>query len=198
MKYQQTGSVRKALWLAALAVTVVLASSCEMPNYTAFVHFQNFDKVAHFGVFGLLATLVARIPWMQRRRPLGIYTAIVCASLFGASDEWHQHFTASRSMDVMDWVADTLGASLAVWLYAHWSWYRATLEQVIFELRKQRVEKSPEPWVIPPDGFRRSQQTDSEAALAGSRRLKILSPLPGEPDLVAGAKRSALSSLTYG
>lgn len=167
MKHHQSGSLRKTLWLTALAATVVLASGCEMPNYTAWVHFQNFDKVAHLAVFGLLATLVASIPWVQRRRPLGIYTAIVGVSLFGASDEWHQQFTPTRTMDVLDWAADTLGAAVAVALYAHWSWYRATLERKIFELRKRRVEKVPEPCVIPLDGFRRGEQTDRTPALAG-------------------------------
>ncbi len=167
MKPHQPGSLRRVLWLAALAVTVVLASGCEMPNYTAVVHFQNFDKVAHFFVFGLMATLVARIPWVQRRRPLGIYTAVLFVSLFGATDELHQHFTPTRSMDVWDWVTDTLGAGLAVWVYAQWHWYRTTLERPVAELLKRRVEIGGEPCVIPVDGFRQGETTDRGPALAG-------------------------------
>jgi VanZ family protein len=167
MKYHQTGSLRKALWLAALASSVVLASSCPMPGWAAALHFRHFDKVAHFLVFGLLATLVARIPWVQRRRPLGIYTAIALVSVFGATDELHQHFTPSRSMDVWDWVTDTLGAALAVGIYAQWHWYRATLERPVAELLKRRVEIGREPCVIPGDGIRRGETTDRGLALAG-------------------------------
>lgn len=169
MKYQHhhSGSLRKALWLAALAATVVLASSCPMPNYQAVIRLQNFDKVVHFCVFGLLATLVGRIPWVQRRRPLGIYTAIVAVSLFGVTDEWHQLYTPTRSCDVYDWLADTLGSALAVVLYARWTWYRAMLERTIIVGRKRRVEIAPEPCVIPPNGFRRREETDRRPALAG-------------------------------
>ena len=42
------------------------------------------------------------------------------ASLFGASDEFHQSFVPGRDTDVFDWVADTLGATAGalVWLGA--------------------------------------------------------------------------------
>lgn len=167
MKKHSDASLRNGLWFAALAATIVLASSSPMPDYQAAVHFQNFDKVAHFFVFGLLGTLVARIPWVQARRPLGIYTAIAVVSIFGATDELHQHFTPSRSMDVWDWVTDTLGAALAVAIYAHWRWYRGTLERTARELFKRRVEIAGEPCVIPVNGFSRGETTDRGSALAG-------------------------------
>ena len=49
-------------------------------------------------------------------------------SLFGATDEWHQSFVPGRASEVKDWVADTLGAALAVSLYAGWGRYRRLLE----------------------------------------------------------------------
>ena len=33
-------------------------------------------------------------------------------ALYGAADEIHQRFVPNRSCDVLDWLADTLGASL--------------------------------------------------------------------------------------
>ncbi|MSU51919.1 MAG: VanZ family protein [Opitutaceae bacterium] len=81
-----------------------------------------FDKVAHCLVFGLLATLVVRNGFL----PKYAWLAVALVSLFGATDEWHQSFTPGRSVEIADWVADTLGAAVA--LYARWGWYRVRLE----------------------------------------------------------------------
>jgi VanZ family protein len=45
--------------------------------------------------------------------------SVLIASLYGASDELHQYFVPGRSAEVADWVADTLGALVAV-LFAAW------------------------------------------------------------------------------
>lgn len=114
----------------ALAATVVWASSLgqvELPDCADFV---NFDKLAHASVFGLMATLVLR-PF--RSRP--IVLSIVIVSLFGAADELHQNFTPGRSMDILDWVADTTGAVVAVSAYTFWGGYRRVLE---FKLLKRK------------------------------------------------------------
>jgi VanZ family protein len=63
------------------------------------------------------------------------FWAIVIVSIFGLSDELHQHFTPGRSMEFMDWVADTLGATLAVGLYTYWAWYRKLLEAPLWGRR---------------------------------------------------------------
>ena len=98
----------------------------------------NFDKAAHFGVFGLLATLVGR-----PRGSWPVWLAVAVVSLFGATDELHQSFTPGRSMDYHDWIADTLGALLAVTLYARWGWYRRLLETRLIRRRKDGVKVLP-------------------------------------------------------
>jgi len=83
-----------------------------------------FDKVAHFAVYGFLGTLVYRAgapKWPA-------WLAVLVVSAFGATDEWHQYFVPGRDCDVFDWLADTLGAALAVTLYVKWAWYRRLLE----------------------------------------------------------------------
>jgi hypothetical protein len=71
-----------------------------------------FAEEGHLGEYAILGTLLyfalrADLPsW----RALGI--AIAIASLYGVSDEFHQHFVATRTPDVMDWIADTVGASV--------------------------------------------------------------------------------------
>jgi VanZ family protein len=42
--------------------------------------------------------------------------SIAFCSLYGASDEWHQSFVVGRSSDILDWLADTSGASAGIFL----------------------------------------------------------------------------------
>lgn len=43
--------------------------------------------------------------------------ALLLASVYGASDEWHQAFVPLRDSDVRDWVADSLGGTIGSALY---------------------------------------------------------------------------------
>ncbi|HEY0943659.1 MAG TPA: VanZ family protein [Opitutaceae bacterium] len=122
-------------WAAALAITIMIASSREQ---VAAPEINHFDKLAHFLVYGLLATLVVRTPAGRRRA----WLAVTMTSLFGVSDEIHQLFTPGRSVALADWVADTLGAWLAVVLYLRWRWYRGVLEWSFFRLNR-RIETRP-------------------------------------------------------
>jgi VanZ family protein len=73
-----------------------------------------------------LGTLVVR----ALGRPRAIW-AVVLVSGFGVSDEVHQSFTPGRSMEIADWVADTLGATVAVLAYTRWTAYRQRLESPV-------------------------------------------------------------------
>jgi len=100
--------------------------------------FLPVDKVGHFGVYGLLGTLVCRLG--QGWRAAG-WAFFVC-SLYGVSDEWHQSFVPGRSVEFADWLADTLGAALAVALYTGWGSYRRGLETSLWG-RKRAVPAMP-------------------------------------------------------
>lgn len=127
---------KKLLWPLALAATIVCCSSHELPVWA---HARmGEDKLEHFFVFGLIATLVGRLGMIQRTRPLGIYAAALIASVFGLTDELHQHFTPGREMDVLDWLADTGGAVLATVLYARWHGYRRLLETPVANWWRRR------------------------------------------------------------
>jgi Predicted integral membrane protein len=117
--------------------------------------FEGRDKVVHFALYGLMATLVARVQAVARTRPLGMYAAILIVSVFGVTDELHQYFTPGRTMDVWDWVADTLGAVVATVMYAEWAAYRRMLESPVSGLfRKRCVEIETGACVIAADGRR--------------------------------------------
>ena len=78
-------------------------------------HFS--DKVLHaveYAVFGALCFWALQgtlnVSWRRWAIPL----AIVLASLYGVTDEFHQSFVPFRYSHVLDWVADTIGAILGV------------------------------------------------------------------------------------
>lgn len=107
-------------WPLMLAVMIFVASgrgSVAAPDVT------NIDKLTHFSVFGLLATLIARTQPSKRW-----WLGLVLASFYGIADEFRQSFTPGRSVEVADWVADTLGAAVAVTAYGLWTGYRRLLE----------------------------------------------------------------------
>jgi len=124
------------LWALTLAGAVVFASG---GNPQLPVSFVGIDKLAHFGVFGLLATLVLRMPQVWNRAGWRGWIAVVAVSAFGATDEWHQSFTPGRSVEFADWISDTSGAALAVSLYLNWSWYRRLLEISLGRRRKPQL-----------------------------------------------------------
>ena len=108
---------RQLVWPIAVAALVVLASS---RSTVAGSRIEGLDKVTHFAVYGLLATLVCRLGRGWRS---AVWSLLV-VSVFGVTDEWHQSFVPGRLAEVADWVADTV----AVTLYAGWAAYRQLLE----------------------------------------------------------------------
>lgn len=133
---------RRWLWPILLAALIFAASS---RSEVAAPSVPGTDKAAHFVAYGMLATLVLRAfrGADQRLATSAPWAALLLASLHGISDEWHQSFTPGRAVEVADWVADTLGAALAVTFYSRWKRYRETLELPVRLRRKPRVESAP-------------------------------------------------------
>ena len=77
------------------------------------------DKVAHALLYGVFGALWSRA--LTNERPLNKITrwvlAVLLASAYGVSDEFHQSFVPHRTADVADWFADTVGAALGAGAY---------------------------------------------------------------------------------
>jgi VanZ family protein len=127
---------RRAGWALLVAALIFYASSRSHVAAPGITRID--DKFGHFGVYGLLGTLVCRLG----RGPRGALAAMILVSAYGASDEWHQSFVPGRSTELEDWIADTIGAGLGIGLYAGWSRYRRWLEKPLGRGRK-RIEKLP-------------------------------------------------------
>jgi len=77
--------------------------------------FEFQDKIYHAGAYFIMAAFVWRSFRHIINTPIVLaLISILFCSLYGVSDEWHQSFVEGRSSDVMDWLADTSGAALAV------------------------------------------------------------------------------------
>jgi VanZ family protein/UDP-2,3-diacylglucosamine pyrophosphatase LpxH len=108
------------LWMLPLAVAATIAWLSAQPQYPMGIQLPPpLDKVAHATVFGGLAWALDLA--LRRSRPgLPLYRrhllVFVAVSLYGATDEWHQLFVPGRSCEVGDWVADSLGGALGLFV----------------------------------------------------------------------------------
>lgn len=106
---------RVALWapvVAYMALIFGLSSIAQPPDLPA----ELSDKTGHLALyFGLSALLVRALAggWRKRVTPIVACLAVVMATLWGVTDEVHQHFVPPRQMDAWDIAADTVGATLA-------------------------------------------------------------------------------------
>jgi len=130
-------------WPAVLAAMIVIASGRSMTG--APFLFEHSDKVIHFFIFGLLATLVLRTRAVWRRVAWRGWIAVVAVAVFGILDEFRQSFTPGRFVEFADWAADTLGASVAVCAYLFWGGYRAVLEMPLWTRRRDLALKCANP-----------------------------------------------------
>jgi len=95
--------VAVTLWAAAI-FTVSARPGSTLPG--------GFSVQGHLGEYFVLGALLF---WaLSARRPEwdAVVLAVILASLYGVTDEVHQHFVAMRTPDVTDWGLDTLGAFL--------------------------------------------------------------------------------------
>jgi VanZ family protein len=114
-------------WLPPVGFALAIVAESSQAAVTVPTGLWNGDKLVHFLAFGLLGTVILRALRIERAWLRALVVAAI-ASLFGASDEIHQAFTPGRSCDVLDWVADTLGATTAAAAYLWWPAYRRLLE----------------------------------------------------------------------
>jgi len=89
-----------------------LSSKSVLPTPMLFTH---QDKVHHLGAYFIMGVLAWRFFNDYLQKPWLIFILSLCfCSLYGVSDEFHQSYVPNREADILDWVADTLGALIAL------------------------------------------------------------------------------------
>ncbi len=130
---------RDTLWPFLLAGTITWCSG--HPAAVPEIRWISADKVGHFALYAVLASAIVRHPALGRWPWLRLWWALPLASGYGMADEFRQSLTHGiRQYDLADWVADTVGAVVAVSLYLRWPWYRRLMEMPIFHRRKAMEE----------------------------------------------------------
>ena len=106
------------LWLGALAAYwVALFASTHLPDTAVSGPVFDYDKLAHAGAYGILTTLIL-VSWRRAGGAPGLGGRLLVASIvlaYGVVDELTQPFVG-RQCELADWLADALGAGLAVGL----------------------------------------------------------------------------------
>lgn len=119
---------RAYYWPVLLALAIFAASGAQKLASPDLGFQFSKDKLAHFLVFGLLATSILRTPKLRACQLKHLILAAAFASGYGALDEFRQSLTPGRSVELADWFADTSGAIVAVIVYKQWALYRSILE----------------------------------------------------------------------
>lgn len=97
------------LWMAAIFTVSSLSKPPSPPGLD--------DKSGHFLAYAGLGALTLRATSGGTLAGIGagpVLTAWTIASIYGATDEFHQHFVPGRTADPADLGADALGAAAAV------------------------------------------------------------------------------------
>lgn len=98
------------VWAAAVWTVGGMDSTPSLPTGLG------LDKVAHFGMYGVLGFLLARgwsaVGWRRGAWLLPLLIAV----LLGVADELRQRSLPGRSAEVADWLADLAGASTGVFI----------------------------------------------------------------------------------
>jgi len=109
---------RLRLWIPAIAymalIFVVSSMRIQAPILESF---PLRDKGVHFleyAVLGFLCAHATLATWPRRPRLRVLLVAVLIAAAWGLSDELHQALVPGRSAEVLDFVADAVGASVGV------------------------------------------------------------------------------------
>lgn len=99
--------------LMMLAITIQSSiSNISLPN----LGITFTDKLAHFGVFGIMGWLLTRGMIIGNAK-YPILIAIIIGFAFAITDEWHQSKVPGRDADVLDVLADLIGLIVFAYLY---------------------------------------------------------------------------------
>ena len=113
------------LWLTVsvcIMITIFVQSSFpSVVNNSAFYQFQ-FDKIVHMSGWLSLAFSLRSglnkyfVNQVERNRQILLLLLILFCIVYGISDEMHQLFVPSRTSDILDVIADSIGSIIGAFI----------------------------------------------------------------------------------
>jgi VanZ family protein len=107
-------------WFPILLYCLIIFFQSSYPALETAPDLPFMDKVLHFGGYALLGALFLRglrhSKFKDHDRLIKI-GSILLAGIYGAIDEWHQHYVPYRSADLWDIFFDFAGGLFGVYLY---------------------------------------------------------------------------------
>lgn len=115
-EHMDGGRLFRARWLPVLAYVALIFTLSAQPGLHVPGTFEYRDKLAHvfeYGGLGWLAHRAVRDSWPAASATRRVLLTILAVSALGAIDEKFQAGVPGRDSSAYDWMADTIGATLA-------------------------------------------------------------------------------------
>ena len=107
-------------WFPVFLYCLLIFMQSSYPSPESVPDWPYIDKLLHIAVYALLGALLLRAfktLRIQHNLKLVMILSILLSSLYGISDEIHQHFVPFRNADFMDALADMIGSVGGVCVY---------------------------------------------------------------------------------
>ena len=116
-------------WLPVFICCLLIFIQSSYPSPESVPDWPYIDKLLHIAVYALLGALLLRAFKTLRIKnnvKLVMILSILLSSLYGISDEIHQHFVPYRNADLMDVFANLFGSIIGVYIFQslYTSWER--------------------------------------------------------------------------
>ncbi len=109
-----------SFWFPVFLYCLLIFMQSSYPSPESVPDWPYIDKLLHIAVYALLGALLLRAfktLRIQHNLKLVMILSILFSSLYGISDEIHQHFVPFRNADFMDALADMIGSVGGVYVY---------------------------------------------------------------------------------
>ena len=107
-------------WFPLIIYCIFIFIQSSFPSIESVPELPYIDKLLHFFAYAVLGAFFLRAYKTLRVRnnlKLLIILSVLSSSLYGISDEIHQHFVPYRSFEYVDILADVLGSLFGVFIY---------------------------------------------------------------------------------
>lgn len=104
-------------WVALVLWLVLQVTLTSLPGKAIPVDLPHpLDWLGHCSLYAGIGALVARVGALRRWPARRLVLAGILLSAWAAVDELHQKFIPGRDAEVSDWLSDTLGGALGLYL----------------------------------------------------------------------------------